>query len=174
MVPTPPASPPPRHVSLHDSVSCLGRARHRLPPNGSTGLPHRVGPHFTGIPPYLLHRPAPGWSRRVGAGRRPRSGRQPLPDSPPNIVGVAFVVLTGRVQCRFGGHIWSDRAEDRPWAMSMWVYSAYAPPIVAVVRPKKAWPGLATRLSRLQPLLYAGPLMPGTARQLSRISSAVP
>ena len=48
------------------------------------------------------------------------------PDSPPNIVGVAFVVLTGRVQCRFGGHIWSDRAEDRPWAMSMWVYSAYA------------------------------------------------
>ena len=112
--------------------------------------------------------------RRFALVKKP--GTCTTPDSPPNIVGVAFVVLTGRVQCRFGGHIWSDRAEDRPWAMSMWVYSAYAgTPIVAVVRPKKAWPGLATRLSRLQPLLYAGPLIPpGTARQLSRISSAVP
>ena len=45
---------------------------------------------------------------------------------------------------------------------------------VAVLRPKKAWADLATRLSRLGPVLQARSPMPGTARQLSRISSAVP
>ena len=96
-----------------------------------------------------------------------------LPDSPPNIVGVAFVDYA-RVEYRFGGSIWSDRAVGRTLAEDFEGMGSVAAPIMAVLRPKKAWPSLGDLAESPSTDAQTGPLMVGTARRTAPISSDVP
>ncbi len=97
----------------------------------------------------------------------------PGPNPPPKIVGVVFEGL----QHVFGvdsDHLWSDRAVDGVSGDVFEDIDSARPPIMAVLRPKKAWPSLATRLSRLQTDTPCRTPMLDTARQPAPISSAAP
>ncbi len=89
------------------------------------------------------------------------------PNPPPNIVGSCLVCLEGRVWASARGETCHDRAVEGSGRRLRGIGSAPAPTI-ALFRRKRAWPGSATRLSRLQPMLHAGRLCrvgPGSQRQ---------
>ena len=50
--------------------------------------------------------------------------------------------IYARVEYRFGGSIWSDRAVGRTLAEDFEGMGSVAAPIMAVLRPKKAWRSL--------------------------------